>query len=140
MKHFIIEELVSRDTFEKLGQDAWQLFNTEALIALDDLREYFNASITVNNWATGGVFQWRGYRTPEKAKQLGAPNSQHAKGNAFDCTIRGYTAHEARAEILAHQDHELLNRITRLEGGVSWLHFDCATLPAGKKRIYVFHA
>ena len=138
MKYFKLEEIVDRKTFEKMGTEAWQLFNTEALIALDDLREFFGKNITVNNWLWEGKLQWRGYRTPEKAKELGAPNSQHAKGNAFDCSIQGYTAKEARATIIAHQDDPLLCRIMRIEDDVSWLHFDLGPLPKGKQRIYLF--
>jgi len=140
VKYFKSEELVDKKTFETMGENSLSLFNPEALVALDNLREYFNCPITVNNWHKGGMFQWRGYRTPEKAKELGSPNSQHAKGNAFDCTINGYSAREVRAEIIAHQDHELLKLITRMEANTSWLHFDLMELPKNKQRIYLFRA
>jgi len=140
VKYFKSEELVDKKTFETMGENSLSLFNPEALVALDNLREYFNCPITVNNWHRGGIFQWRGYRTPEKAKELGSPNSQHAKGNAFDCTINGYSAREVRAEIIAHQDHELLKLITRMEANTSWLHFDLMELPKNKQRIYLFRA
>jgi hypothetical protein len=140
VKYFKPEELVGKKTFETMGENSLSLFSPQALIALDNLREYFNCPITVNNWHKGGMFQWRGYRTPEKAKELGSPNSQHAKGNAFDCTINGYSAREVRAEIIAHQDHELLKLITRMEANTSWLHFDLMELPKNKQRIYLFRA
>jgi hypothetical protein len=140
MRYFTAKELVDKETYDRLGEKALSLFNPEALVALDDLREFMGVPITVNDWANGGNMQWRGWRTKEKAKQLGAPNSQHALGNAFDCTIQGMTAKEARFKIMTHKDHELLYRITRMEDGVSWLHWDCAILPKGKSRIYLFHA
>jgi len=135
MRYFTAKELVDRETYEQMGETALTLFNPEALIALDDLREFLNAPITVNNWHNGGALQWRGWRTKQKATELGAPNSQHAKGNAFDCTISRLPASTVRAMILAHQDNELLRRITRIEGGVSWLHFD---LKPVERRIHVF--
>jgi hypothetical protein len=138
MKYFKIEEIVDRETFETLGEDAWQLFNTDALIALDGLREFLNTSITVNDWSRGGSMQWRGFRSNKCP--IGATKSQHRLGNAFDCTIKGYTAAEARSVILAHQDDPLLERITRMEDKVSWLHFDLMELPANKERIYLFKA
>jgi hypothetical protein len=138
LKHFALNELVDKTTFETLGNKAWSLFNEEVLFALDDLREYFNASITINTWARGGASEWRGYRSP--ACPIGAKHSQHRLGNAFDCTIKGYTAAEARAEIIAHQENELLKRIMRLEDKVSWVHFDCGAVPEGKQRIYLFIA
>jgi hypothetical protein len=136
MKHFQPYEIVDKQTFEKMGDDALSLFNPEALIALDDLREFFDKPITVNNWhEVKGGFQWRGFRTPEKAAELGSPKSQHAQGNAFDCDIRGYTAEQARIVIQHHKDDPLLCRIMRMEAKVPWLHFD---LKPVENRIYVF--
>jgi hypothetical protein len=141
MKYFNIYELVDKKTFEEHGTDAFDLFNPEALIALDNLREFFGSSVTVNNWhEVNGGTQWRGWRTPEKAKELGAPHSQHAKGNAFDCDIHGYTAQQARMIIKSHKDDPLLEKIMRVEGGKPWLHFDLAELPEGKERVYEFKA
>jgi hypothetical protein len=140
MKNFAPFELVDRAIYERMGETALALFNPEALIALDDLRDFFRREITVNDWSWGGRMQWRGFRTPEKATELGAPHSQHARGNAFDCTIQGYTAAEARVMIIAHKDNPLLSRITRLEDSVSWLHFDLGELPKGKERIWLFRS
>lgn len=137
MRYFQLYELVDRHTYETQGDAAWGLFNPEALIALDDLREYFNVPVTVNNWYNGGPFQWRGYRTPEQAIKNGAPNSQHRFGNAFDLDVQGVPATNARQIILDNQNHNLFCRIQRLEGKVSWVHFDL--LPVAN-RIYVFSA
>lgn len=135
MRDFKLEELVDKTTFQTLGEKAWDLFNPETLIALDDLREYFNASITINDWARGGQSQWRGYRSA--TCPVGALHSQHRLGNAFDCTIKGWSAANVRAEIIAHQDNELLKRIMRLEDKVSWLHFDLMKVD---NRIHLFKA
>ena len=137
MKHFLVEELVDKETYQKMGNDALMLFNPAALRALDNLREFFGCPVTVNNWHVGGPFEWRGYRTKEKAAALGSPNSEHAKGNAFDCDIAGYTAEEARQKILANKNNALLVEIMRMEGGVNWLHFDLKPVP---ERIRVFKA
>jgi len=135
MKYFKIQELVDRKTFEEKGEESFSYFNKEALIALDDLREFFGKSIVVNNWASGGKLQWRGLRLPA-CKEF-SEGSQHSVGNAFDCTIVGLTAAEARELILLHKNDKLLKRITRLEGNVRWLHFD---LKPAVNRIRVFTA
>ena len=140
MKYFKAYELVDKDTYGKMSEDALSLFNPIALQALDDLREFFGCPIAINDWHSGGNFQWRGWRTPEKAAELGAIHSQHALGNAFDCTIFGLTAFEARTIILANKDKPLLRKITRLEDGVSWVHFDCKELSEGINRIHLFKA
>ena len=138
MKYFQLYELVDRHTFETQGEEAWGLFNPEVLIALDDLREFFDAPITVNAWHDfNGGYQWRGWRTPEKAAELGAPHSQHAKGNAFDVDVRGYTGEQARQAIILHKDDLLLKRIMRLEAAKPWVHFDLMPMA---NRIYVFKA
>ena len=137
MLHFKLEELVDRETFEKHGSGAWMFFNSQALVALDNLRDFFRAPITVNNWHIGGEFQYRGYR-PSNCL-VGAKLSQHRLGNAFDCDIKGYTAEEARQKILANQDDPLLMKIMRLEGRVGWLHVDFMKLPKNIKRIHVFN-
>ena len=133
MRYFTAKELVDRKTYAKMGENALSLFNPEALIALDDLREYLNKPITVNDWHSGGTMQWRGYRLPS-CKEY-SKNSQHSVGNAFDCTVQGYTAAQVRTIIRDHKDHELLRRVKRLEGSVSWLHFD---LKSVDHRIQIF--
>jgi hypothetical protein len=140
MKHFQPYEIVDRITFEHMGDQALSLFNPEALQALDDLREYFGVPITVNNWHSGGLFEWRGFRTPEKAIELGAPQSRHAKGEAFDLDVQGMPAEEVRRIIIENKNHLLLQRITRLEAGKSWVHFDVMELPQGVHRIHLFKA
>jgi len=138
MKNFAVFELVDRETYENMGEGALSLFNPDALIALDDLRDFFGKGIIVNNWSWGGKFQWRGFRTPGKATELGNQNSQHAKGNAFDCDIQGFTAEQARQKILADHNNLLLSKIMRMEADVSWLHIDLGPVPKGKERIYLF--
>lgn len=138
MKYFKAFELVDKDTYEKMGEEALSLFTPASLQALDDLREFFGCPIIINDWHCGGDFQWRGWRTTAKAAELGAPHSQHALGNAFDCTVFGLTAPEARRIILANQDKPLLQKITRLEDGVSWVHLDCMELSEGIHRIHLF--
>jgi hypothetical protein len=144
MPHFQVEELVDRATHAWMGDEALGLFNPKALAALENLWVFFNrikpCAITVNTWLWGGRTEWRGYRTQAKAIELGSPKSEHAAGNAFDCTISGFSAAHARQLIVQHQADPLLLNITRLEADVSWLHFDCKKLPPHQKRIYVFKA
>lgn len=126
-QHFIIEELVDPETHRLYGERAWQFFDVVALYSLDGIREFFDASVTVNNWIWGGRFTQRGYRGGNT--QIGAVRSQHRNGRAFDCDIKGVSAEDARRQILAHQDAPRLRFITCLETDVSWLHFDCRNIP-----------
>lgn len=161
MKFFKAYELVDRKTYETLGDKAIELFTPEILEALDGVREFFDEPILVNNWHSGGEYQWRGYRTPEKAKQLGSEFSQHAWSevasehngtewkivngkqklvplcNAFDFDVRNMSANEVRQVIRLNKDDPLLSRIMRMEDRVGWVHIDCKPVT---KRIYLFHA
>jgi len=149
MRNFYLHELVDRHTFETKGEEAWHLFNPLLLQALDNLRDFFDAPITVNNWKSmKGGYEWRGYRTPEKAQELGSSRSSHAfmksedgkwipMCNAIDCDVKGYTAEQARSIIKMHKDDPLLCHIMRVEGGKSWLHFDLLHVP---NRIHEFRA
>lgn len=139
MRNFDLFELVDRATYQKSGDEAWKFFDPEALIMLDDLRDFFNVPVTVNNWwGYSQGYQYRGYRPPDC--MVGAQSSYHKRGMAFDCDIKGYTAEEARKIIIENKDNLLLLRIMRLEADVFWVHMDRGTLPKGKNRIYLFHA
>jgi hypothetical protein len=143
MKFFHAWELVSRAEYDVAGEGSLSLFDAEAIIALDDLREFFGVGIMINNWYTGGLFQHRGYRT--LADELAANphssgHSAHQVGKAFDCDIQGFTAEEARKCILENQDNPLLRRIMRMEADKNWVHFDVLTLPPGMRRIHLFKA
>src|SRR4030067_808286 len=97
-RNFEIYELVDSVTYSKFGEEAWMFFNTNALKALDGIREYFGTPVTVNTWKNGGNFEFRGLRPISST--LGATYSQHRFGNAFDCDIKGKTAIEVRTEII----------------------------------------
>lgn len=121
-KYFRVYELVDKATYYQFGFKAFQFFNPLALQMIDGVREYFDAPVTINNWISGGDFQWRGLRT--KACEVGGDYSLHRFGGAFDCDIKGLSAHEARKRIMADKDHPLLKNINCMEDGVNWLHID----------------
>lgn len=125
-KHFRIEELVDKLTFDRFGEKSWMFFNQSALKSLDSIREYFGVQVIVNNWLWGGELQYRGLRP--KYVQVGSEYSQHRLGNAFDCTLEGVTADKVREEILKNKDKEGFELITCVENKVSWLHFDCRNI------------
>lgn len=133
---FHLHELVDKHTYRTRGEAAWGVFTQRAIDALHGLRLFIDRPITINNWFAGGPYAWSGYRSPECT--IGAAKSEHRSGNAFDCKIQGTDAESVRIAILANQDDPRLRNIMRLEADVSWLHFDCAALPAHQSRIYVF--
>lgn len=131
-RHFRIEELVDRATFEKFGEQAWQFFNPALLFSLDGVRDYFGKPITVNNWKDGGPFQWRGLRS--KACDIGAEYSIHGFGGAADYDVKSVPAEEVRQAIIKNKNYKLFRLINCLETDVPWVHMDTRNI-LGRIRI-----
>ena len=124
-KKFAIHELVDRATFERLGERAWMLFRPELLRILDELSAGFpGKAITVNNWKSGGTFQWRGLRTRDCTQ--GAVNGAHFVGAAIDFNVAGMTSLAVFEYIKAHPDQfPSIRRLESPEIATTWTHADC---------------
>lgn len=119
-KHFNTEELVSKQVFDVIGDDAIRLFDPKALETLEVIREILNVPLICNNWADGGSRDDCGYR--DKLCTIGASKSAHKEGKAFDLISAKMSAQEMRDLIVTNQDK--LPHNIRIEDEVSWLHFD----------------
>lgn len=137
-KYFQIRELVCEHTHSKWGERAWQFLDTNYLACLLVIRrDILQLPMTCNH---DGANQ-RGLRCNlcelvfEKA---GVYLSSHVLGKAGDFTVQGITAQEARSRIrnMAH----LLPCPIRMEGGVSWLHFDVLPQYGVTDKVYEFTA
>lgn len=134
---FRIEELVDPITLREEGEEVcWEFFPDDSLWMLHGVREFFNRPVVVNNWLWDGAMQYRGYRPPWCV--IGAPNSAHRKGLAFDLDVKGIDAQEVRRLIRENQNDPRLQLIQRMEKGVNWVHIDRYPPPTGKDRIYLF--
>ena len=139
-KHFKLQELVDRITYETEGEAAWSKLSPLLISALDGLWEFVQEKtsktpvIIVNNWSFGGDSQWRGLRTENCT--VGTNKSQHWKGCAADCHVKGYDAEYIRGLILSDQNNPLIKDIMRMEAGVSWIHLDVKPVP---NRIHLFN-
>lgn len=123
-KHFLIEELVPREAFQKHGEKCWMLFDERLLHTLDFLRDQFGPAI-INTWKNGGVWQYRGWRPPEYT--LCAPLSQHFFGRAADMNFNLCTASSVRTWLQLNYKTVLEPKgcvIKRIENNTSWLHVD----------------
>jgi len=121
-EHFTISELVDKATLLALGEGkCWKLFPEKFLICLDRLRSALGRSITINNWHTGGQYQWRGYRSSNC--KIGAEKSMHRYGKGVDFDVKGMTSAQVRSYLKSNA--EMYPEITRCENDVSWVHVDC---------------
>lgn len=124
----------------------WQIIDPRIAQTADQMREFFQATITINNWHDGGAYTERGFRD---VNSIGAPHSMHKIGCAFDGDIKGMSAHDVREQLLNHA--ALFPYLTRLEKWASaedqkagkeikWVHCDIKELPLGISRIHEFVA
>lgn len=119
-KHFVIQELVDRKTYELRGEAAWELLDNRLLEMIDKLREKFG-KMTINNWHWNGNREWSGLRTPDS--KYYSKYSQHSYGRAVDMIPAEIGVNEIRTYIKANPDE--FPYIKGLEEDVTWLHIDC---------------
>lgn len=135
-KYFQIRELVCEHTLSQWGERSWQFLDTNYLACLLVIRrDILQQPMTCNH---DGATQ-RGLRCNrcELVRDKGSVYlSSHVLGKAGDFTVQGITAQEARSRIrnMAH----LLPCPIRMEGGVSWLHFDVLPQYGVTDKIYEF--
>ena len=132
--YFKIQELVDKDTYELLGDQAWKLLDNNLLILIDKLREKFG-SATINNWNIGGNFSKSGFRVYNE--KIGAKKSLHKFGLACDLKFSNYTAEKIRQEIRSNEEF-WKQYISRIENDVNWLHVDLKDFDSSKN-IYWFN-
>lgn len=119
-KHFNTEELVSKQVFDVIGDDAIKLFDPKALETLEAIREILNVPLICNNWTSGGTRDDCGYR--DLWCTVGATRSAHREGKAFDLVSSKMDAETMRQLIIENQDKLPYN--IRMEEDVNWLHID----------------
>lgn len=125
--HFKLQEVCDPDTFKTLGESAWMLFDPYLLSTLDRIRVRYGKPVTINTWADGGTFKYRGFRP--SACTEGAPLSAHRRGQACDMDIQGMTAEEVRQDIKKNMEHMDFMFINQVELNVTWLHISVANVP-----------
>lgn len=138
-KHFVVQEFIPPDVFNKYGENSLSLLDPNLLITADKIREFFNKPMTINTWHIGGQFSLRGFRP--KDCPIGAKFSTHKPNEkgiscAIDFDIAGLNAETVRKTILANKNHNAFKYIMRMENLVNWVHID---LKPTTNRILLFN-
>lgn len=133
-RFFILQELVAPTIFDRMGEEAWNLLDPDALEALQALRDKFGP-LTVNDWHRGGRFKESGLR--ETSTTTGAPKSAHKSGHAFDCKFANVTVRHVYDYVLAHQrEFSQIRRIENIQFTPTWLHFDTVWHPGAGIKVF----
>lgn len=139
-KFFDIDELVCNHTLIKWGENAWQFLDTDFLHCLLIVRRDILKKPMYCNNHVGGTYQ-RGLRCNMCPMVKGKNTlylSSHLFGKAGDFTVADTTAKQARQAIKANADLFPCN--VRIEGGVTWLHFDVLPQTGITQKVYEFKA
>lgn len=137
-RFFKIEELVSRSTFAKYSDGAWQFFDQRAIDTLDCIKSLVAPrKVYVNDWFWNpSGSQYRGYRHQNEYKG-GAVMSAHKEGKAFDISVDGWSDEELKRFIIDHQNQLPHPIRIEIENTNSKVHFDVRGFSTGEK-IYFF--
>lgn len=133
-KYFTVEELVSEEVYDLLGDNAIRLLEPAAVQILEEVREILGVPLICNNWVHGGKRNYCGYR--DLHCSIGAKKSAHKEGKAFDLISTKMSATEMRQILKDNADR--LSYPIRIEDDVTWLHID--TRGDHHQKIYFFKA
>ena len=139
-QYFDVEELVCDHIYGRWGEASWQFLDTMFLHCLLILRrDIIGRPMKCNNHRL--KIHQRGVRCNmcDIVRSKGrAYMSAHVLGKGADFTIDGMTAAQARQRI------KLLSAAfpcqVRIEGGVTWLHFDVLPQHDITQKVYEFSA
>jgi len=124
--NFTIQEFVPKEIYQIYSERSIWFVDQRLIDGMQWLREYFGASITINNWHTGGTLQNRGFRHPTTT--TGARLSQHKFGRACDFNVAGLTAKQTFDKIRNDwgiiSGHTFFTTMEDVQYTPTWTHID----------------
>ena len=131
--NFYLQEFVDEGTYKQWGDSSIWFVDPRIITLAQFIRERLGKPCTINNWHSGGQYQYSGFDPPggyRKATSL----SQHRFGRAIDLKVSGMESNgapELRADIQGHWDlYHKATAITTIEDGnyaPTWCHIDIRT-------------
>lgn len=123
--YFVIQEFVPKQIYKLFGDKSIWYINPKCIELATAYREFFGVPVVINNWHTGGEYNYRGYRPPRV--NIGAEYSQHKLGNAFDCSCPGLSPDQMLKQIQDNWEKFKALGLTTIENPKftpGWLHSD----------------
>lgn len=123
-KDFFDHEFVPPAIYEHYVDNSIWFIDPKIVQMAQFIRDRFGKPITINNYLSGGSYQYSGFR--DSSCLIGAINSQHRHGRAMDFRIKGITPEETRADIIANFEQYRKAGLTTIEADTAtWIHIDC---------------
>lgn len=129
-QNFFLDELINPTTYKRFGADSQRYIRPELIKIAQCIRSFTGLSVTVNNWATGGVYSNSGLR--DFNVSIGATYSAHKFGAGMDLKI-GDLSSVQMAQIIIDNYEDIFKDlgVTRIEDpeltrgqNRDWLHID----------------
>ncbi len=130
-KYFNLKEVVSKQVYNRYGEQAWQFFDTRLFEVVVWLRKGTGLPLVCNNWANGGSLSQRGFRAnldpmvADKTKAGKLYCSAHCLGKGIDLSSGKASAKEIRAWIrwnIASCPYPI--RLESDKSAPTWVHID----------------
>ena len=121
--HFYLAEFVPKEIYRQFGDNSIRFLDRRLIAVCEWIRVEIAKPITINNWSTGGQFNYSGFRPPDCT--IGAKLSSHKRGTAADLHVQGMTPKEVMKFIQDNWIHlkELgLSTVESTDYTVSWNH------------------
>ena len=123
--NFSLQEFIDPDTYKRFGTSSVWFIDPKIVTLAQFIRERLGKPCTINNWSSGGQYQYSGFRPPKCS--VGASMSQHRFGRAIDLKVKGMKADEVREDIIQNFDIYKKVGLTTIEDGAfapTWCHID----------------
>ena len=123
-KDFWLAEFVPMGIYERYHDNSIWFIDPKIVAIAQFLRDRLGKAITINNYLSGGEFQYSGFR--DHGCKIGAINSQHRQGRAIDFRVRDMSPEEVRQDIAGNfKLYRSIGLTTIEEGTRTWTHVDC---------------
>lgn len=130
-RYFDLREVVSKQVYERYGEQAWQFFDPRLLEVVLWLRKRLGIPLVCNNWANGGKFDERGFRAnldpmvADKTKAGKLYCSAHCLGKGIDLSSGRISAPHIRQWIKNHlPEVPYPIRLESDKSAPTWVHID----------------
>ena len=123
-KDFSLAEFVPPGIYQRYQDKSIWFIDPKIVVIAQFLRDRFGKPVTINNYHSGGDFQYSGFR--DHGCMIGATNSQHRQGRAIDFRVSDMSPEEVRQDIAGNFKLYRSIGLTTIEAGTpTWTHVDC---------------